>query len=81
MKRDFNWCATKTDKTGQMSHWGLCDSDSEIPDCPNEDSKDLGIYYNIYNDNILRYEFNQFYFMKNAFFFFNILISRIFFSM
>ena len=70
MKRDFNWCATKTDKTGQMSHWGLCDSDSEIPDCPNEDSKDLGIYYNIYNDNILRYnEFNQFYFMKNAFFF------------
>ena len=50
MKRDFNWCATKTDVNGQMSHWGLCDSDSEIPDCTNEDSKDLGIYYNIYND-------------------------------
>ena len=47
MKRDFNWCATKTDDKGQMSHWGLCDSDSEISDCPNEDSKDLGMYYNI----------------------------------
>ena len=66
MKRDFNWCATKTDDKGQMSHWGLCDSDSEIPDCPNEDSKDLGMHYNIYN-NYMDFDFTIFFYEVHFF--------------
>ena len=41
MKRDFNWCATEVDQTGIMTRWGLCDSDHGVPECSDEDSKDL----------------------------------------
>ena len=67
LERDFNWCTTESDDKGQMTRWGLCDSDIGIPECTEEDSKNLGI--------ILYFDFTNFFLLYS---FFNILISRIF---